>query len=80
VLVGFAGETACLSTTIDAFHRKHRFTYLSDASASHGLGRLSAPAVQGAVTEIIKVYGEVLDTEAWINATSDVAVVEGSRR
>src|SRR5262249_14124674 len=41
-LAGFAGETACLSTAIDAFHRKHKFSYLADASASHGLGDLSA--------------------------------------
>lgn len=34
VFGGFAGETACLSTAIDAFHRRHRFTYLFDASAS----------------------------------------------
>jgi nicotinamidase-related amidase len=79
VLAGFAGETACLSTAIDAFHRKHRFTYLSDASASHKLGPLPAPAVQEAVTEIIKVYGEVLETYAWIEATSNVAMVGGSR-
>lgn len=78
VLVGFAGETACLSTAIDAYHRKHRFTYLSDASASHALGRLLAPAVHGAVSEIIKVYGDVLDTDAWIKATSDVVAVERS--
>src|SRR5437899_9932351 len=34
-LAGFAGETACLSTAIDAFHRKHRFPSLAHASASH---------------------------------------------
>jgi len=49
VLAGFAGETACLSTAIDAFHRKHRFSYLADASASHQLGELSAADVQKAV-------------------------------
>jgi nicotinamidase-related amidase len=74
VIAGFAGETACLSTAIDAYHRGHRFTYLSDASASHGLGKFSAPTVHEAVAEIIGVYGEVLDTNAWINATSDIAV------
>ena len=28
VLAGFAGEQACLSTLIDAFHRNHKVTYL----------------------------------------------------
>ena len=66
-LAGFAGETACLSTAIDAFHRKHRFSYLADASASHGLGELSAADVQKAVAGIVGVYGEVVTTSNWIN-------------
>jgi nicotinamidase-related amidase len=64
-LAGFAGETACLSTAIDAFHRKHRFSYLADASASHGLDELSAADVQKAVTGIVGVYGEIVTTRGW---------------
>ena len=45
VIAGFAGETACLSTAIDAYHRNHRFTYLHDASASHRLGSIAAAKV-----------------------------------
>jgi len=75
IIAGFAGETACLSTAIDAYHRNHRITFLADASASHELGKLSALTVQTAVAEIIGVYGNVLDTESWIIATSDIAVV-----
>ena len=66
-LAGFAGETACLSTAIDAFHRKHRFSYLVDASASHGLGELSAADVQKAVASIVGVYGEIVTTNNWIS-------------
>jgi nicotinamidase-related amidase len=66
-LAGFAGETACLSTAIDAFHRKHRFSYLADASASHGLGELSATEVQKAVTGIVGVYGEIVTTRSWMS-------------
>jgi nicotinamidase-related amidase len=66
-LAGFAGETACLSTAIDAFHRKHRFSYLADASASHGLGELSAADVQKAVTGIVGVYGEIVTTRDWMS-------------
>src|SRR6202011_6177719 len=29
VLAGFAGESACLSTVIEGFHRGHRVTYLA---------------------------------------------------
>jgi nicotinamidase-related amidase len=73
VLAGFAGETACLSTAVDAYHRNHHFTYLADASASHRLGHLSPNDVQSAVTEIVGVYGDTANTEKWIAATSPMA-------
>ncbi len=78
VIAGFAGETACPPTAIGAYHRNHCFTYLADASASHRLGGFSAVTVQQAVTEIIGVYGRVLDTDTWIAETSDVAVMPRS--
>lgn len=68
-LAGFAGETACLSTAIDAYHRGHRFSYLADASASHDLGDLSAFDVQKAVTGIVGVYGEIVTTRDWMDET-----------
>jgi nicotinamidase-related amidase len=80
VLAGFAGETACLSTAVDAYHRNHRFTYLADASASHGLGRLSADHVQEAITEIIGTYGDILDTRSWITTTSNCAALPSGDR
>lgn len=70
VFAGFAGETACLSTAIDAYHRNHRFTYLADASASHELGSISADEVQKAITAIVGVYGDTLDTDSWIAMSS----------
>jgi nicotinamidase-related amidase len=76
VLAGFAGETACLSTAIDAYHRDHRFTYLADASASHGLRRLSAERTHEAIKEIIGVYGDVSDTHTWIAMTSKLAMAQ----
>jgi nicotinamidase-related amidase len=69
VMAGFAGETACLSTAIDAFHRGHSFTYLQDASASHRLDNTDADNAHRAVGDIIRLYGEVLDTRSWVNAT-----------
>ena len=77
-LAGFAGETTCLSTAIDAFHRQHPFSYLADASASHSVGDLSAEDTHKAVTEIVGLYGNVLNTQSWINrASSDAALVGG---
>ncbi len=79
-LAGFAGETACLSTAIDAFHRKHRFSYLADASASHDLGELSAADVQKAVAGIVGVYGDIVTTCDWMNETSSGAEMLRRRR
>jgi nicotinamidase-related amidase len=70
VLAGFAGESACLSTVIDAFHRGHRVTYLADASASHPLDDIAAPEVHRAISKIGGLYGEVVGTRFWIAATS----------
>jgi nicotinamidase-related amidase len=70
VMAGFAGESSCLSTLIDAFHRKHKVTYLFDASASHALDELSADQVHRAVSTISGLYGEVCGTAEWIAATA----------
>ncbi len=69
VLAGFAGETACLATAIEAFHRGHTFTYLHDASASHALEHADAEEVHRTVSEIIRLYGKTMDTNSWMNST-----------
>lgn len=70
VLAGFAGEAACLSTAIDAFHRGHTVTYLVDASASHALDNVSADDVHRVVSRVAGLYGEAATTRAWIARTS----------
>jgi nicotinamidase-related amidase len=70
VMAGFAGESSCLSTLIDAFHRKHKVTYLCDASASHALDEMPAEDVHRAVSKISGVYAEVCETAEWIAATT----------
>ena len=69
VLVGFAGESSCLSTLIDAFHRNHKVTYLYDASASHALDDVSAGEIHRAVSKISGLYGDVHETDDWITST-----------
>ena len=69
VLVGFAGESACLSTMIDAFHRNHKVAYLCDASASHALDDMSADDIHRTVSRISALYGDVYETTDWIAST-----------
>jgi nicotinamidase-related amidase len=68
-LAGFADQSACLSTLTDAFHRKHKVTYLCDASAGHAHEDVSADDVHGAVSKISGIYGEVHETAEWIAST-----------
>ena len=70
IIAGFAGEAACLSTAIEAFHRGHRVTFLADASASHALGNRSAADVHAFVCQLMGLWGTVMPTEAWIRTTS----------
>jgi nicotinamidase-related amidase len=79
VIAGFAGESSCLSTLIDAFHRKHKVTYLFDASASHALDELSADQVHRAVSTISGLYAEVCGTAEWIAATAPLNFRDGKQ-
>lgn len=67
VLAGFSGETGCLATAIEAFHRGHSVTYLADASASRGVNQIPAASVHETVVELIGLYGEVTTTQSWIS-------------
>lgn len=78
VLLGFAGEAACLSTLIDAFHRNHRFLFLKDASASHRLADMPAEDVHSAVCRIATLYGEVANTDTWISTEARRAAAYGA--
>jgi nicotinamidase-related amidase len=69
VLAGFAGESSCLSTLIDAFHRNHKVTYLCDASASHALEEVPADEIHRTVSKISGLYGDVHETDDWIAST-----------
>jgi nicotinamidase-related amidase len=64
-IAGLFAETSCLSTAIDAHHRRHHFTYLSDASACRSRGRIPAELFHDAVSQVISVYGRVMDGTKW---------------
>jgi hypothetical protein len=69
VPVGSAGESACPSTMIDAFHRNHKVAYPCDASASHALDDMAADDVHRAVSRTSALYGDVYETTDWIAST-----------
>jgi nicotinamidase-related amidase len=77
VLAGFAGESACLSTIVDAHHRAHRVTFLSDASASHALEDVAAGDVHALLTKVFNLYGTVLTTAEWIESTREWSFLRG---
>src|SRR5438128_1931298 len=69
VLAGFAGESACLSTLVDAFHRNRKVTFLCDAPASHALEEVPADEIHRAVSKISGLHGAVYETVDWIAYT-----------
>jgi nicotinamidase-related amidase len=77
VLAGFAGELACLSTVIDAYHRGHCVTFLSDATASHALAGFAAPDVHKFLSKILGLYAIVTTTAEWITATKKWSFLRG---
>ena len=64
-IAGFFGETTCLATGIDAYHRHHGFTYLSDASACQDNGTVPAATFHEAVSQVMANYGDVMESAAW---------------
>ena len=70
VVAGQFGELSCLSTAIDALHRDHRPTFLTDALVSLSHEDFSTGAMLRALTSILSLYAEVARTEPWISATS----------
>jgi len=66
VVAGFAGEAACLSTAVDAFHRGHSMTFLFDASTSHALEDIAPADAHRVISQVISLYARVTDTAAWI--------------
>lgn len=64
-IAGMFGETTCLSTAIDAHHRRHRFTYLADAAICRSSGKIPAPVFHDAVAQVMAVYGTVTDSSRW---------------
>jgi nicotinamidase-related amidase len=70
IMAGFAGEAACLSTAVDAFHRGHRVTYLHDASTSHPLHEVTAAETHRFVSQVISLYAHVIETAEWASISS----------
>ena len=77
VVAGFAGESACLSTIVDAHHRGHRVTFVTDASASHALDGTAASDVHALLAKVLSLYGAVATTAEWIDSTRQWSFLSG---
>ena len=64
-IAGLFAETTCLSTAIDAYHRRHNFIYLSDASACRNNGAFPAAMFHDAISHVISVYGNSMEAAQW---------------
>ena len=66
VIAGQIGELSCLSTVVDAFHRDHRVTVLSDALITYDCEQACEGGMSAAVTRIISHYAAAIKTRSWI--------------
>ena len=64
-IAGLFGETTCLSTAIDAYHRRHDFTYLFDASVCRNSGAIPAAVFHDAVSQVMSAYGKIMEGAEW---------------
>ena len=74
-IAGMFGETTCLSTAIDAYHRRHNFTYIADATACLANG-VSSHLFHDTVSQIMSVYGTVTNGNGW---SQNLARREGTK-
>ena len=80
ILAGLTGHGACLATVLDGFHRKHRITYVADASWTPALGALTPAAAHACVSEIIGCYADVVHTGwliEWLSGATPLAEIAG---
>jgi nicotinamidase-related amidase len=69
-IAGLVAEEACLATVIDAAHRGHHVTFLSDASVSRGRLGADGRAAHVATTKAMELFADVRATRHWLIATS----------
>ena len=64
-IAGMFGETTCLSTAIDAHHRRHSFTYIADATACRSTSAAPSHIFHETVSRVMSAYGVVTDSSTW---------------
>jgi nicotinamidase-related amidase len=69
-IAGLVAEETCLATAIDAAHRGHNITFLSDASVSRGRHNTDSQAVHTLTTKAIELFAETVTTRHWLVATA----------
>jgi nicotinamidase-related amidase len=69
-IAGLVAEETCLATAIDAAHRGHNMTFLSDASVSRGRHHSDSQAVHILTTKAIELFADTATTRHWLAATS----------
>jgi nicotinamidase-related amidase len=72
-IAGLIAEETCLATAIDASHRGHHMTFLSDASVSRRRPDADARSVHLVTTKAIELFADVAATRHWLVATSQRA-------
>lgn len=75
-IAGLFGETTCLSTAIDAHHRRHSFTYIADAAACRSTNAVPPHIFHDTISRVMSAYGAVTNSSTW---SKTLARREGAR-
>jgi nicotinamidase-related amidase len=67
---GLIAEETCLATAIDASHRGHHVTFLTDASVSRSRHHADAQSVHVVTTKAMELFADITTTRHWLVATS----------
>jgi nicotinamidase-related amidase len=67
---GLAAEEVCLATAIDASHRGHRVTFLTDAAVSRQRRDTDPGSVHLVATKAIELFADVATTAHWLVANA----------
>ena len=69
-IAGLVAEEVCLATAIDAAHRGHHVTFLSDASVCRGRLGTDARTSHLHTAKAMELFADVRATRHWLIATS----------
>lgn len=72
IIAGYGTTMCCLSTMIDAHHRGHEFTFVSDATCARRTPRFDEQDMREHIVDIIGAFGNLTTTDEILERQAEV--------